>query len=1755
MALWYSTEQEAIDAAVAIANETKDDNCTPPTGITVTPSDDPTYDGCQVTIHLIVADACGNLTEVDYTTTIDTENPTADITPIDDCYEVSENTQNIYENAINAAIAATIGNDDCTDPEDLVYTTAVTGSHCALNIAVTITDNCGKSTTVTYTTRVDSQAPIITSEPDAISVQNGFCFETEEEAENAAILATIAGDDCGGDLQYDAFTTQGCPAEILVVVTDLCGNSSDITYTDVYIDDETPTLSAPNITACFQSVAAAYAELIEVVTATDNCTSEAALQASAVGTFTLEPGEDNCYNGTVTLTYTDVCGHTASIDFPNITIDDVDPVLVSLPQVDNVYTCVDEVPQPDVEGVLASDDCSEFVSVTWISDDTLATCPHNITRVYRLTDGCGNFIDVTQVINVVDDVRPTWVTEPGDLDLTYLCDNEQVIDAVLEGDDPVAEDNCGEVTLVKTTGSFVPSQTCPQEGTYTNTWTATDACGNAAETVFTQTITVVDNEWPLVDFGCQYMPALLLTTSDTADCPAEADISLEVGQSVNVLQNWFVAGKKIQNLVGCISDNCSPLDQIKVTLVEVAYDENENYPQGCSKLITASFLISDACGNINPDTFVCQYLIIDNTAPVWITQDSLPFPNGIDGAISCSDQDALAFLNGLTPSASDNCPGDVTIEKTPGQFVPGQDCPSEGTITNTFVAYDACGENNPSVVFTQVITLFDNEPPTFDPECQLDVDLLTSEGADCPGEAGITLIEGQILEYNQGWEVAGIEIEGLANCIDDNCSDASLIKIHVVSIEDSYDTESCSRSITVSFQLEDACGNLQEDPFVCVYHIIDDEKPNVFCNINLGGPSLPQSCYATVAAAEADALEAVSPCDDCTSAEDLVLTVSTVGTCDAAVTVTVTDCAGNTDAYTFHTRIDNITPALTTGQLGLCYTSQTLAEAAAIAATTVTDNCDLYAEMLITASTEGTCPAVITVTATDDCGNSNSVVYQNVCISTGSVVITTEASNQSADCSQEANALGAWLANHGGAIASGNNISWTNTTPVFTANCNAHNKSATVTFTATDNCGYTDQTTATFTVIDNTAPTANLIAGSQMSCNVNVPAPNLALVTGVSDNCDASPTIALFSNTSNNGTGCPGNPIIIVRTYSVTDDYCNTTYVTHTITIVDNVPPTFTAPGNITINVNAACAYDASPAVTGDATNEQDNCSSGLNATYTDAIAPGVESQVKFKITRTWRLVDNCGNSATPLTQIITVLDVTPPSLVGCPQNISLIGGPIENTCGAYAGQLTLPFFNDNCDGESISYQLSGITMGGGNGYVPALQVFKEGQTTVVYTATDAVGNTTTCSFIVTVDCITISGRLIWEHDDATGVKDATVRLTPTMPPVSTLSLTNGNYSLTAPASGTYTITPVKNIFRLNGVDMADVVVIQQHLSGNPLITDPYKKVAADVNRTGFITTQDPTLILQCLAGNPNALSVFNVFWRFVPTTFAMPATPANTVPAFPENIMVTVSGPDVTGKDFFGMKLGDVNGSANPALAPQGSPLVWMLKDQELKADTEIELNFAASNFKDLAALQFALDFDPSYLQFTGFKSMDAIGLTQDNFGDFQANLGELRVVWSQATGVTLADGTPVLKAKFKVLRGGQKLSEVLQLDEDLMPCKAYTPALVSSDVRVVFEDVALAISDPANIGKPQLQLFQNNPNPFAGQTTIGFVLPDACDAQLRVMDVSGRELTHYKRSYSAGYHEIEFRMENAASYGVLYYELITPFGNLTKKMVTTGK
>ncbi|MBK8969779.1 MAG: T9SS type A sorting domain-containing protein [Lewinellaceae bacterium] len=81
-----------------------------------------------------------------------------------------------------------------------------------------------------------------------------------------------------------------------------------------------------------------------------------------------------------------------------------------------------------------------------------------------------------------------------------------------------------------------------------------------------------------------------------------------------------------------------------------------------------------------------------------------------------------------------------------------------------------------------------------------------------------------------------------------------------------------------------------------------------------------------------------------------------------------------------------------------------------------------------------------------------------------------------------------------------------------------------------------------------------------------------------------------------------------------------------------------------------------------------------------------------------------------------------------------------------------------------------------------------------------------------------------------------------------------------------------------------------------------------------------------------------------------------------------------------------------------------------------------------------------------------------------------------------------------------------------------------------------------------------QNRPNPFSAETTIGFVLPAACDAQLRIFDATGRLLWEVEKDFPAGGSSETLQLDGLTASGVLYYELTTPYGTLRKRMVRVG-
>ncbi|MBK7342085.1 MAG: hypothetical protein IPJ06_02560 [Saprospiraceae bacterium] len=78
---------------------------------------------------------------------------------------------------------------------------------------------------------------------------------------------------------------------------------------------------------------------------------------------------------------------------------------------------------------------------------------------------------------------------------------------------------------------------------------------------------------------------------------------------------------------------------------------------------------------------------------------------------------------------------------------------------------------------------------------------------------------------------------------------------------------------------------------------------------------------------------------------------------------------------------------------------------------------------------------------------------------------------------------------------------------------------------------------------------------------------------------------------------CEGE-VVITRTWSLTDLCGNTTAQDQIITVRDTISPTFTVPDDITINADMDCLYDTDPVITGDVSDEADNCTAVLDAIY-----------------------------------------------------------------------------------------------------------------------------------------------------------------------------------------------------------------------------------------------------------------------------------------------------------------------------------------------------------------------------------------------------------------------------------------------------------------------------------------------------------------------------------------------------------------------------
>ena len=841
---------------------------------------------------------------------------------------------------------------------------------------------------------------------------------------------------------------------------------------------------------------------------------------------------------------------------------------------------------------------------------------YSIIRTFTATDDAGNSSTGTQTITVEDTTAPV-IEAPENF--TVECDD------LLGLDDPLATDNCGEVTITSSVVTILGNAS----GNYTlvRTFIATDDAGNVSYEAI-QTINVVDTT----------SPELTIPAGYTVECSAE-----------------FVLAE------ATATDNCGDV-------IISTYQQTIAGSSAGTYTIYCEFTATDDAGNYSVGVQIID--VVDTTAP------SLSIPS--DYTAECSDDLVLAEA-----SAIDNC-GEVVITLST-QTVDG-DATGNYTLTRTFTATDDAGNATSS---SQTITVQDttspelNIPSDFTVECSDTIDLDAATATDNCGTVEISVVE----ETVSGSSAGSYSIVRTFTATDESgnaTSDTQTITVidttsPVLSIPADYTAE-CSDELVLSDAT--AADNCSDVVITLQEVTIDGDAPGNYVLVrtftatdgasnsvtstqtitvqDTTAPALSIPADYTVECSEEIALDEASATDSCSAVtltlNELTVPGSSAGNYTIVRTFTVSDESGNSsiDTQTI-TVVDTTAPVLS---VPADYTVE-CSDEIVLTNVTATDCGDVTFSIYqqnISGNSAGTYSIYREFTATDDAGN-YSVGVQIIDVVDTTAPSLSIPSDYTAECSDDL------VLAEASAIDNCGEVVITLSTQTVDGDATG-NYTLTRTFTATDDAGNATSSSQTITVQDTTSPELNIPSDFTVECSDTI---DLDAATAT-DNCGTVEISVVEETVSGSSAGSYS----IVRTFTATDESGNATSDTQTITVIDTTSPVLSIPADYT----AECSDEL---VLSDAT-AADNCSDvviTLQEVTIDGDAPG-----NYVLVRTFTATDGASNSVTS-TQTITVQDTTAPALsipadytVECSEEIALDEASATDSCSAVTltlNELTVP--------------------------------------------------------------------------------------------------------------------------------------------------------------------------------------------------------------------------------------------------------------------------------------------------------------------------------------------------------------------------------------------------------------------------------------------------------------------------------------------------
>jgi len=544
-----------------------------------------------------------------------------------------------------------------------------------------------------------------------------------------------------------------------------------------------------------------------------------------------------------------------------------------------------------------------------------------------------------------------------------------------------------------------------------------------------------------------------------------------------------------------------------------------------------------------------------------------------------------------------------------------------------------------------------------------------------------------------------------------------------------------------------------------------------------------------------------------------------------------------------------------------------------------------------------------------------------------------------------------------------------------------------------------------------------------------------------------------------------------------------------------------------------------------------------------------------------WRAQDGCGNVSTAIT-VVSFGDQKAPTPF-CVSGLTTAFMASDGSVTVWGSEFDFGSFDNCCPAEDLRFSIvqtdvdpirPGETGFGSEGSLTFSCADFTNFAILDIWVWDCVGNGDFCtvSILLNGDCpeqgeegeegegssAMISGQIETFTGDM--MENVDVSLASALPEYPLTDQTDG-FGMYAfgnnPMTANYSIKANKEDSYINGVSTVDLVLIQKHIINITLLDSPYKIIAADANNDQRVSASDLVELRKLILGIYDELPR-SKSWKFVKADFQF-FDPMDPWP-FIEVVEIINLEQDMMQEDFLGVKIGDVNGNAAPNNAMPVIPrsngkLTLEVEDKVIKAGEIVNIPFASNDFTNIAGYQFTMDHD-------GLELMNISGaqleLDENSIG---VRPNTMTMSWFKENNVTVEGD--LFNLTFKAQKD-VVLSQVLNINSDITRAEAYRGAgLEYLDVAITFTGEELSTNE--------VTLYQNEPNPFRDETSIGFSLPKAADVDLTIMDLSGKELKTISKSFDKGYNQITISKNEINQTGVIYYKLESGDFTQTRKMI----